>query len=116
MKDLDEAIKHCHEKAEELVKEREKWLDCENDDIYRLRKAHDCNACAKEHEQLAKWLEELKKWHTRVEESKNGGTATIIVNERVRSLTKGHIEALIEYEQQKMIEDAIDRIMNGGSL
>lgn len=42
---LDEAIKHCCEKAEELVKN--------SDD-------KDCIECAGEHLQLAGWLIELK--------------------------------------------------------
>ena len=40
---LDEAIQHCHEVAEEL------------------RKDNSCDSCATEHEQLALWLEELKR-------------------------------------------------------
>ena len=40
---LDEAIQHCYEVAE------------------RLRKSNPCDTCAAEHEQLAHWLEELKK-------------------------------------------------------
>lgn len=40
---LEEAIQHCYEVAE------------------RLRKDNPCNSCAAEHEQLAHWLEELKK-------------------------------------------------------
>ena len=46
---LDEAIKHCLEKAKE---EKRKLLKV--GDIYA------CSKCAEEHEQLAKWLEELK--------------------------------------------------------
>lgn len=50
---LDEAIKHCHEKARELrglpFKE-----EMEIEDIA------DCEECAEEHEQLAGWLTELK--------------------------------------------------------
>lgn len=40
---LDEAIQHCYEVVE------------------RLRKSNPCDTCAAEHEQLAHWLEELKK-------------------------------------------------------
>lgn len=40
---LDEAIQHCYKVAE------------------RLRKSNPCDTCAAEHEQLAHWLEELKK-------------------------------------------------------
>ena len=47
MSTLDEAIKHCEEKARELY--NEVMLCHTNPD-----------ECAKEHEQLAKWLKELK--------------------------------------------------------
>ena len=47
--DLDGAIQHCHEKAKELRAEA-------------VSQAHnpECEEYAKEHEQLAEWLEELK--------------------------------------------------------
>ena len=53
---LDEAIKHCEEKAEELY--------CKADEDYFFdgdwgKKLY-CTECAKEHEQLAEWLKELK--------------------------------------------------------
>ena len=64
--DLDMAIQHCHEKAKEL--------NCKADEDYYFDgdwgKRVDCLECAKEHEQLALWLEELKEarkelaeWH-----------------------------------------------------
>ena len=49
---LDEAIKHCHEKAEEIWKANEEMpTDC--------KLSEDLCECANEHEQLAAWLEEL---------------------------------------------------------
>lgn len=47
--DLDMAIQHCHEKAKELR-------------VEAVLQAHnpDCEECAREHEQLAEWLTELK--------------------------------------------------------
>ena len=42
LNDLDDAIKHCEEKAQEL------YLNCDD------------YMCAREHEQLAEWLKELK--------------------------------------------------------
>lgn len=52
---LIEAIKHCEEKAKELRK---------NEPIFRYaadeKEADKCLECAEEHEQLAKWLKELK--------------------------------------------------------
>ena len=55
--DLDEAIAHAREKAKEI---RENIIDGDNLEPYEAY----CNAMvvknAKEHEQLAEWLEELK--------------------------------------------------------
>lgn len=46
---LDDAIQHCYEVAE------------------KLRKDDPCDFCAAEHEQLAHWLEELKKLRVKYE-------------------------------------------------
>lgn len=54
---LDEAIKHCEEKAEALREES----TIEMNERFGNSKA-DCEECAREHEQLAKWLKELKEW------------------------------------------------------
>ena len=51
---LDEAIKHCEYKAEELKKKAE---FAEKEGNYRKE---DCLECARDHEQLAEWLKELK--------------------------------------------------------
>lgn len=55
--ELDEAIKHCRDKAEELKKDADYY-----DVPYGMDTSArtDCLECAKEHEQLAEWLEELK--------------------------------------------------------
>ena len=56
MLDLDSAIKHCEEKAQyqrkkaKLLSKRSQWKVDEEE----------CLECAKEHEQLAEWLKELK--------------------------------------------------------
>lgn len=53
---LDEAIKHCEEKAKELSdKAYAEWGKSMTEE-----EAYDCNECAREHEQLAEWLKELK--------------------------------------------------------
>lgn len=52
---LDEAIKHCHEKAKELRIEA-----IEGRSMYPQKHKAECLECAKEHEQLAEWLTELK--------------------------------------------------------
>lgn len=54
---LDEAIKHCDEKAKEL---REKTLDMIANGENPKERA-DCLECAKEHEQLAEWLKDYKR-------------------------------------------------------
>ena len=60
---LDEAIKHCEEKAEELEKQVKPY-QCEsiNKKLYEVNKKEwdSCLECAKEHRQLAEWLRELK--------------------------------------------------------
>lgn len=54
---LDEAIKHCKEKAKELSdKAYREWGVSMTEE-----EAYDCNECAREHEQLAKWLEDYKR-------------------------------------------------------
>lgn len=54
---LDEAIKHCEEKAKELrvEAEAETYRDIPNNPAIS-----DCLECANEHEQLADWLTELQ--------------------------------------------------------
>ena len=54
MKDLDEAIIHCEQKAKELKDEANSHCDIPADELA------DCLACAADHEQLAAWLRELK--------------------------------------------------------
>lgn len=61
---LDEAIKHCKEKSEELNKQA-KSMELGFPDktvIFNTdsEEYHDCLECAKEHEQLAEWLTQLK--------------------------------------------------------
>ena len=54
---LDEAIKHCKEKAKELSdKAYREWGVSMTEE-----EAYDCNECAREHEQLGKWLEDYKR-------------------------------------------------------
>lgn len=54
---LDEAIKYNEEKAKELSnKAYEQWGMTMTEE-----QAYACHECAREHEQLAKWLKELRK-------------------------------------------------------
>ena len=55
---LDEAIKHCKDKAEELRKDAD-YLDAPYGMDTSART--DCLECANEHEQLAEWLEDYKR-------------------------------------------------------
>ena len=54
---LDEAIKHCEEKAKKL---REKAITDYDNNETTLSEFANCRECAREHEQLAEWLKELK--------------------------------------------------------
>lgn len=58
---LEEAIKRCKEKTEELKErvEQLKHFEEAKDEISY------CLECAAEHEQLAKWLIELQDWRNR---------------------------------------------------
>ena len=72
MLDLESAIKHCEEKAEELDElskqydEASRYFRNHNKDIVSVnakvnaQKCLECFECAKEHRQLADWLKELK--------------------------------------------------------
>lgn len=64
MLDLNGAIAHCEEKAEELKKKAETNI-IENDKngtimVYDEKEYTDCLECAREHAQLAAWLKELQ--------------------------------------------------------
>ena len=62
MLNLDEAIQHCKEKVDENNRKSKYYAETSAiDDDYRLGMAHDCEECAKDHKQLASWLEELKR-------------------------------------------------------
>lgn len=101
---LEEAIKHCKEKAEE------KRRDYEQTCAYNIS-SEGCLKCAEEHEQLAEWLEELKDWRIREEMSKKD-RATIIIQGEKLFLTDGHIKALIDYENEQSIRRATQDILN----
>ena len=55
---LDEAIKHCHERAEENKKKADDWYA--SGYSFAQAEGNDGLECAKELEQLAEWLTELK--------------------------------------------------------
>lgn len=102
---LEEAIEHCYERAGENRRRAELYVAVKATE----KKIQECEECANDHEQLAKWLEELKDWHIRKEMSKNG-RCSIIVQGVPLFLTQGHIEALIKYETEQTVQEAIDRL------
>lgn len=61
---LDEAIKHCEEKAKELRTDAEQLRDIgeviSNPKQPYNEPVKNCLECAEEYEQLAEWLKELK--------------------------------------------------------
>ena len=61
---IDEAIKHAEEKAEELKEKAESNIIEITEEgvicLYDGKEYDVCLECAKEHEQLAEWLKELK--------------------------------------------------------
>lgn len=64
--ELDEAIKHCEDKAKELRKKKRIMAL-----IGREREWADCLQCAEEHEQIAEWLTELHKGGKKERRKKN---------------------------------------------
>jgi len=58
---LEQAIEHCEEKAEELKATAK--LGRGNPNPFSML-PEECLSCAEEHEQLAGWLKELKKWRS----------------------------------------------------
>ena len=56
---IDEAIKHCEEKAEEQEYVSQIIVELHHEESEREHKAA-CDACAANHRQLAEWLTELK--------------------------------------------------------
>lgn len=57
MLDIDTAIKHCLEVAEQKETQAEKWQEEGGEE---WDKTTACRECAAEHRQLAEWLRELK--------------------------------------------------------
>lgn len=58
---LDEAIKHCEEKAKELESTCALWKSLADEKGLSMPSDYEpCKKCAEEHRQLAEWLKELK--------------------------------------------------------
>ena len=67
---LDEAIRHCREVAKEYTRISTGFKGCSHEKL--ARKADECESCAAEHEQLAKWLEELQERRDWEQHNENG--------------------------------------------
>ena len=97
---LDEAIKHCEDKAKAQRRLAEYYHHTrlsENDE-YRNGMCQSCLKCANEHEQLAEWLKELKAY----KEAPKGDLIS-------RSALKEEVENLIGYSlSYEAILNAID--------
>ena len=68
MLDLESAIKHCEEVAEEQEKAAKEWHENQVRKCKLIRYAemdytheNECNECAAEHRQLAEWLRKYQK-------------------------------------------------------
>lgn len=98
---IDEAIAHAREVAK---RNREQWKNCpaERDTREHLT----CEECAEEHEQLAEWLEELKK--LREAKPKEIPIATININEKDLRELVGEKLKEIELDIQAIRAKAID--------
>ena len=96
---IDEAIAHAREVAEE---QRELFRlcpypsqECKGADICKcLKNKHDgCIKCAKEHEQLAEWLEELKMYR----ESSYGELYSMVYNKAIDDFVKASRDVVYNY-------------------
>lgn len=80
MLDIDTAIKHCLEVAENC---EEQAKQCDSDDRYERHVMHENAKCAAEHRQLAEWLSELKDLREQKAEYKRLLKAAVEDNTRV---------------------------------
>ena len=87
IKDLDEAIQHCLEVAEQ-EEEDAVWWDKVHQDGYASQEAKECKECAEEHRQLAEWLKELKNIYGFIE--KYPSTDAIYIGD-IKDILKGEI-------------------------
>lgn len=108
---LDEAIKHCEEKAKELRTEAEQLRDIgeviSNSKQPYNEPVKNCLECAKEHEQLAEWLKELK----RIKEAYKTGEVMNLEDMNLRRKKMNNdlksIEAIKAYARKVLSEDNV---------
>lgn len=87
MMNLDKAIQHCLEVAEQ-EEEAAVWWDKVHQDGYVSQEAKECKECAEEHKQLAEWLKELKNIYGFIE--KYPSTDAIYIGD-IKDILKGEI-------------------------
>jgi hypothetical protein len=104
MLDIDTAIKHCLEVAEQNETQAEKWQEEGGEE---WGKTTACRECATEHRQLAEWLTELK------ELRKLTVINPIIAgyNEVYEKLIKGDTEASSDKELLKTAVGTLENVM-----
>lgn len=96
---LDDAIKHCKEKAEELRTEAS-WYT--HPECKRVKaKIDECNECAEEHEQLAEWLTELKELRERKQ-------IVVIEPEIIRKAADALVEAIGQIDWNLLVNSYIE--------
>lgn len=95
---LDEAIAHAREVAER----NRRAINFESEDSVDDDIKTNCLNCAEEHEQLAEWLEELKRYRE-LEAKLNGITVEQIVNAFVERIEKETNEG---YERGRILTNA----------
>ena len=107
--ELDEAILHAEEVAEEQEKALKDWQECKNrshsgwseSDIASVDTSIvNCRQCAKEHRQLAEWLKDYK----RLLEQDKWLTATQNASALEKAYGKGYYDALQRREESGVEE------------
>jgi hypothetical protein len=114
MLDIDTAIKHCLEVAEQNDAQAEKWREEGGEE---WGKTTACRECAAEHRQLAEWLTELKQWRRVygvcpsyemcILECKEGYNAQIAEYKRLLKLAVEDFETIesnLEYDEHCVIK------------
>ena len=120
---LDEAIKHCHEKADYLEMQSHQFDGDNSKEANDLK--INCIECAKEHDQLAAWLTELKELKARpsreavekdeLEDYQRGYHKGLKVGKRIGA--REERKTIIAYIEGKTIEeDQIEQMIKNGEV
>lgn len=113
--ELDEAIKHCHEKAEELH-DREIYTDTDGIECMD----YECNQCAKEHEQLAEWLTDYKRLKALEEQERPTGEEWIPVEKKLPDQNGFYLVTALGYGKRPYVKflgyDAVGKKWGEGGV